>query len=1049
MNIERDSLLQLKEDRKIYIRKLSKYGMAAPHIAVLKTLQKIYSMEPPSVAEIESICNDVKPLIQISTEYEEEQTPLQSTQNTYSQCYDYYNNLFYDSSLNEVNMIPERKRMIDSGISFHHPGVEEVEDIFITLTLHVDGKPATLFSGFSNDYYVFSFRILNANSRDLNTLALTQQALVIPKPFNKKGSPVEKDNRNDDDNGEESTERPQWSKRVEHIVDALLLDATVTGLCGVYLKVKDKWKHLRWAILTISGDSVAEEEILGMVNKRFSKFPCIFGQWCKQDKFCMETMTYQDLSAVPSRGKQWHCSSHALRMFEPRSAAAHIGALAGIYNLNEKSIEDYLKDEFSFLDKDFKVDAQEILELLKFFCPAGTFLWTPYSSFDPAYRQLMNTVQMSLQKRYELKRKMEKDFTFCFSADTEWNDGDIPSLPPTNLSDYSIKASKKSILRVTRMKNRDIFRLNHPLMLKQPFRKPYIQFSVGFPDPFLNLRQYMMLYNSLLVAPWGAIADDGMHHGANTISWICKVLKGFYNNCDSTAEMVSVLQEMYHIDPTDSLAEIPPSVIKLKNERLTKLDATLQEQLSRLVDSDSSTSTSTKIHDNLVNAFGYLPFLYQDSRLTDLVVFCCIEVVNIFSALLCCRQLSSCLWRMRTVISLLLSIIEGKLCPSAPTPTIHRLLHVPELVLITGPLVFTNNFFLEHSYSVTGKNLYASKNPALTCMLNMWTVTGGQLLLGPNHFISFYAAVTNGIDKIERVMSGDIVNGFESITRANAYDDSGLFYDESRFRKTYFDIEDHNRETASDYVKAVTNNWNATFEFPTEVSFYRVCRWREGHFLFASPIPDTVNYEFLKANKDCIVYSVDCYEHIQLLLVCGYGFCLLNSIPYVQAVCLPLHITNDHLFGQGSKDFRLESFSVNNPKWRLVSLYRLHFGEVRIEDGDNGNSYVIIRSLFCSQCTSMKNAWEFLPEEEREELLDPRELTVGGSGLVNGVYSTKELDKRVVNNDKQPFTNKNISSLVAKTLDHWKSDHKTPDDNASKRYDLRSASPSTSSDYKV
>ena len=84
MNIERDSLLQLKEDRKIYIRKLSMYGMAAPHITVLKTLQKIYSMEPPSVAEIKSICNDVKPLIQTSTEYEEEQTPLQSTQNTAS-----------------------------------------------------------------------------------------------------------------------------------------------------------------------------------------------------------------------------------------------------------------------------------------------------------------------------------------------------------------------------------------------------------------------------------------------------------------------------------------------------------------------------------------------------------------------------------------------------------------------------------------------------------------------------------------------------------------------------------------------------------------------------------------------------------------------------------------------------------------------------------------------------------------------------------------------------------------------------------------------------
>lgn len=74
---------------------------------------------------------------------------------------------------------------------------------------------------------------------------------------------------------------------------------------------------------------------------------------------------------------------------------------------------------------------------------------------------------------------------------------------------------------------------------------------------------------------------------------------------------------------------------------------------------------------------------------------------------------------------------------------------------------------------------------------------------------------------------------------------------------------------------------------------------------------------------------------------------------------------------------------------------------------------------------------------------------MGGSELVNGVYSTKELDKRVLNNDKQPFTNNNICSLVVKTLDHWKSDHKTPDDSASKRYDLRSVPPSTFSDYKV
>lgn len=264
-----------------------------------------------------------------------------------------------------------------------------MEDAFITLTFHVDGKPASLFSGISNDYYVFSFRILNANSRDMNTLALTQQALVIANPFGEERNGVQ--NKESDTNNSMSTVDPKCWKRIERIVDALLLDATITGFSGVYLKINDKWMHLRWAILTVSGDSVVEEEILGIVNKRFSRFPCIFGQWCKQDKFCMETMTYQDLSAIPTRNREWHCSSHSLRSFKPSSAAAHIGALGGTYEVNGESIITHLKRKYSLLDKYFENEAGQILLLIQYFCPASTFLWTPYSSFDHTYRQLMQS----------------------------------------------------------------------------------------------------------------------------------------------------------------------------------------------------------------------------------------------------------------------------------------------------------------------------------------------------------------------------------------------------------------------------------------------------------------------------------------------------------------------------------------------------------------------------------------------------------------------------------------------------------------------------------
>ena len=138
-----------------------------------------------------------------------------------------------------------------------------------------------------------------------------------------------------------------------------------------------------------------------------------------------------------------------------------------------------------------------------------------------------------------------------------------------------------------------------------------------------------------------------------------------------------------------------------------------------------------------------------------------------------------------------------------------------------------------------------------------------------------------------------IVNGFTFITKANAYDDSGLFYDESRFRKSYFDVESDDSGTASKYWEEVKSGWTASFEFFDQVHFYRVCRWREGHFLYAAPVPNTINTSYLQTNVRSLVYSVDFLERIQVLLVCGYGFCLLNGIPYVQAICFPLYVESD------------------------------------------------------------------------------------------------------------------------------------------------------------
>ena len=146
--------------------------------------------------------------------------------------------------------------------------------------------------------------------------------------------------------------------------------------------------------------------------------------------------------------------------------------------------------------------------------------------------------------------------------------GETLAPPSLHMSRFGIVASTNSILKVTNMNNDVIVKWNHPLLVNLDFRSSYLQFSVGNPDAFRNKQQFKDLYNSMLVAPWGAIADDGMHHGSNTISWFSKVLKGWFNNRSGRDEMVSLLQEMYDISPENSLAGIPVLVSDLAEKRL-------------------------------------------------------------------------------------------------------------------------------------------------------------------------------------------------------------------------------------------------------------------------------------------------------------------------------------------------------------------------------------------------------------------------------------------------------------------------------------------------
>lgn len=87
---------------------------------------------------------------------------------------------------------------------------------------------------------------------------------------------------------------------------------------------------LRWSVVHFSGDTVAEEEVIGYPGKKSSSFPCIYDLLCKNDIYSPDRMTYRDKANKGANKRDLSCPLHALRSFPITSAAAHLGFIAGL-----------------------------------------------------------------------------------------------------------------------------------------------------------------------------------------------------------------------------------------------------------------------------------------------------------------------------------------------------------------------------------------------------------------------------------------------------------------------------------------------------------------------------------------------------------------------------------------------------------------------------------------------------------------------------------------------------------------------------------------------
>ena len=852
-----------------------------------------------------------------------------------------------------------------STIRFSYPDGERVEDMFFFVTLHADDKPTTPFSEKSLSHCIITLRILNGNPSDVNSPAFTHPLCIIPKPVIAGG-----DNH---DAGNEDNQDNSWNTIVEGVFDAILIHTVAIGLAGVYISTPSGWKHVRWGVMSISGDTVGEEQISGYVNKSKSRFSCIYSSICKNDHFSPDNWIFCDMNhKLEKYNKELTCSSHALRCFNPSTAAANLGAVAGCEMNNCDSVFQMYVNTFPFLSDRFIHEATEISFFLNSFQMQNTVFWTPFSPSHPVLRQLFNAKIVQLQYRNIPRSGLTRDISLRFPINTHrLNDTPCQYLPAsTILKDLAgFALSDKTIVNLPILRNCDIMWYNHPLIIGYGGRIPYCRRCIGPMDTLDYKPQWKNVCNLMLVPLQGVFAVDEMHLAANLIYWITGFLVGQDDNQPEFGVCFS--NTIQHAFKTihQCLLSLPVDIVSKANNRLTTVKRR-RFPYSKYIILDKNRMRQNKIHDLIVFAFGCFDYIFQDSR-SNFLVYCILEILNLFGILFTASVDVSDIMRVQSLLSFLLACIEGKTLPKS-IPTVHRTSHLGDGILCTGSLSYVDNFYVEFSYSYLGKNLYQSRNPEVTCAINLRILSAVHILLGPPVNIPFYSSVTNAIDKISFPSTFVQINQFKcslrSITKANVIDDHGFFCNQILYRHTFLDELIQGKNEAKQYCNS---HMPSTFTFSIHSinnSFYRVCRWRDKRMYCAAQPIESITVKYLQDNEKSIVFTMNEKKQLRLYINMGFNLCFVNKIPYVQALCFPIDYETYHLLSSSSSSVYINpSFNSNVTQMvpRIISLYRLHMQEVRVLPNNNGSCYIALTTIYHSMSISMTDCWELQPDSAR------------------------------------------------------------------------------------
>ena len=844
---------------------------------------------------------------------------------------------------------------------------KKTKDLFVFYSLHVDGVSTSL-KGSGRTYEVVSLQILNTNDANRSNGNFCCYVAVIPR------------------------EKGVKTKDQEYIgcLHAIVQETVISGLLGRYYYYNNTYYHVRWGILCISGDTKAEEELMGYPAKQMTRNLSLFDG---QRRLLLNPMTksytasnnhiFTNGSSLSFPESVWNCL-HPLSWHRFWNVVDN-GSAADIRDLKDKADEQGKKDI-------------ELLILLKSKIGKDNG-WKPvpfhHSMAAPIeYNQLVDSLRWAESKN-ELKqivdsaaRRLTVDSRMTAPAPLTPQIASLrdvlseAGLTPTSVN-WETDGSALSEL-FTSVDGDD------PMKDFLTKLRDYVAHSY---DVKSDGPQYQPLDIHLPLPPGFAYVVDVMHLIGNACSQFFRFL---CNDCnDRTKELKAKGFDDYAMEMRGGYSA-EYSCFLVPRCYINRAVVNMAEYQKRhptyipwfhpgMLLSSNMSDLKTEYKFQIV--FGFAHYAFKDycneSPIADMLA--CFDGLSYLATTFTDINEAAC-------VQARLDFFLGKLCngvyPGFETPTVTNMTALFESILRCGALWILSNFRAEGSYNKIVKNLLNGRNPCktlfkrlhglmVTTMFLYWSKIRDGVLVPPDPGTSSDSAFTRSVPSA--LLSS-------TIGECNFLDDYRFFLDDS----LVYDDAFYGMLDGDDPVLQLQEKRSAcglTCVVETDPTVWSSITWNGTtyHSMSEKTTEETsdgrLSINLLEYSKESLAFTLDRRGNIVLLAIVGYLKTSVDGMPFPEAIGILVPTTPFSLVSRRChRCFVMTDDPIfgPDPSYRFVraSLNRLHIDTALPFPYNNGNLMIYTGCLVLRPECEIKASTLFFPKVSNPYVVNPRRSSI-------------------------------------------------------------------------